>query len=203
MSGDASRNSYPHSRVALGALVVAGAVLVILPDLLRLDTYLPFAQLVAFRPQLVPVALALAVLVALRRDWRPAAAGLAVVALVGGALLVPRAVAGGAAAGPAPGGTLTVLALNVKNGSADLDSVAGMIRRLHPDLVSLPEYGPRYAASCGGRWVAAGTWCARPLTGRWPMRMRSPSRWRRGCAGRVSATSASSPARGESSRPWR
>lgn len=136
-----------HSRVVQGVLVVVAAVLVILPDLLRLDAYVPFAQLVAFRPQLMAVGLALAGLVALRRNWRPAAVGLAVVALVGGALLVPRAVAGGAAAGPAPDArTLTVLALNVKNGSADLERVAGMIRRLHPDLVSLPESGPRYAA---------------------------------------------------------
>lgn len=126
--------------------MAVAAVLVLLPDLLRLDRYLPFAQLVAFRPQLVTVGLALAVLVALRRSWRPAAAGLAAVALVGGALLVPRAVAGGFAAEPAPGAAgLTVLALNVKRGSADLDRVAGMIRRFRPDLVSLPESGPDYA----------------------------------------------------------
>ncbi len=132
--------------IALGALAVAGAVLVILPDLLRLDAYVPFAQLVAFRSQLVAVGLVLAGLVALRRSWRATATGLALVALVGGALLVPRAVAGGAAAEPAPGtGSLSVLALNVKNGSADLGAVAGMIRRLRPDLVSLPESGPQYA----------------------------------------------------------
>lgn len=132
-------------RTAVTALVGVGAILVLLPDLLRLDRYVPFAQLVAFRPQLVAVALGVAILLALRRRRRATAAGLAAVALVGGALLVPRAVGGDAAAGSAPG-TLTVLALNVRNGSADLGTVAGMIRRLHPDLVSLPESGPQYAS---------------------------------------------------------
>ncbi len=146
MSGDASRGSPYRSRV-LGALVVALAVLVLLPDLLRLDRYVPFAQLVALRPQLVVVGFVIAVLVALRRSRRATAAGLAAGALVAGALLVPRAVAGGPAAEPAPGGgRLTVLALNVKEGSADVSRVTGLIRRLRPELVSLPESGPRYAS---------------------------------------------------------
>lgn len=136
----------PPAGIALGALAVAGAVLVILPDLLRLDSHLPFAQLVAFRPVLVAAGLALAVLVALRRGRRATAVGLALVALVGAALLVPRAVAGGPATEPAAdAGRLTVLALNVKDGSADVGRVAGLVRLVRPDLVSLPESGPEYA----------------------------------------------------------
>lgn len=133
--------------VAVGVLAVSGAVLVVLPDLLRLDTHMPFAQLLAFRPQLVTAMVALAVLVALRRRWRPVAVGLVLVALVGGALLAPRAISDGPVLAPDPSTprVLTVLALNVTDGSADVDQVAGMIRRAGPDLVSLPEAGPDYA----------------------------------------------------------
>lgn len=137
-----TRRPSPAS-VALGVVVVVAAVLVVLPDLFRLDRYIPFAQLVALRPYLLVLTAVAAVLVALRRRWWPPAAGLGLVVLVGAALVVPRAV-GSEPAGAAPR-VLTVLALNVQEGSASVQRIAGLIRRYDPDLIALPEAGAEYA----------------------------------------------------------
>ncbi|ANY06478.1 endonuclease/exonuclease/phosphatase family protein [Pseudonocardia sp. HH130630-07] len=124
-------------------LAAAGAVL---PDLLGADRYFPFAQLIAFRPLSVGAVAVVAVLAALvtalhRRFW-PVPVLLALIALIGAALVLPRTMAD-----PAPAGsrTLKVLALNVYEGEADVDSLAALIRAEDPDIVSVPEAGGRYA----------------------------------------------------------
>lgn len=124
------------------ALVVSTvlAVVVLLPDLFGLDQVLPFAATAALRPTLsVAVALVALVALALRRRWWPVLAPALVVAVVGGALVAPRAVAQAAAP---PGGTeLTVLELNAFEGHADPGTIAALARTERADLVVLPESG--------------------------------------------------------------
>src|SRR4051812_16581415 len=80
-------------RLALALLIVIGAALVLLPDLLGLDHRGPFAQLVSFRPAMVACLLVLAVAVMVvavirKRGWT-LPAGLLAVAAVGGAMCCP------------------------------------------------------------------------------------------------------------------
>lgn len=141
MTDSATRQRSPLA-VAVGVLLVFGAALFVLPDLVELDRSVPFTQLVAVRRVLVVLLLGFAALVAVYPPWRLTAAGLAVVALVGVGLLAPRAVADDAPP-PQPGETvLTVLTLNVDDGSTDADTVAAVLERERPALVTLPEAGP-------------------------------------------------------------
>jgi endonuclease/exonuclease/phosphatase (EEP) superfamily protein YafD len=133
-------------------VVLVAAVL--LPDLVALDRWLPFAVTVALRPVLTAAAAVLVLLLALLR-WRrgparrragtagaAALAGTALVVVVAAALVAPRAVA---ADPPPPGGTpLTVLSFNAFEGRADVAALADLVRRERPDLVVLPEAGDRF-----------------------------------------------------------
>jgi endonuclease/exonuclease/phosphatase (EEP) superfamily protein YafD len=136
--------------VALLPVLLAAAVL--LPDLVALDRWLPFAVTVALRPALTAGTAVLVLLLALwrwrRRGTSPrragpvALAGVALVVGVAAALVVPRAVA---ADPPPPGGTpLTVLSFNAFEGRADVAVLADLVRRERPDLVVLPEAGDRF-----------------------------------------------------------
>ena len=125
-------------RVVLSVLFVVVVAVPLYPELFGLDELTPFAQLVAFRPQGLAVALLLALLMVLRRGWRIAAALVGVLALTGGALTAPRKFSD---ARPAPAGSrvLTIMVANVLGGGADAGDVAQVIRERKPDLVSLPE----------------------------------------------------------------
>ncbi|NMI01282.1 endonuclease/exonuclease/phosphatase family protein [Pseudonocardia acidicola] len=135
-----------RGRFLAAGLLTAVAAAGVLPDLLfRMDRYSPFAQLIAFRPLLLAADMMLAAIAVLitcvrRRAW-PFAAGLVAIALVGGAMVLPRAVADPL---PTSGRPLTVLSFNVFEGNADVDAVAELIRSERPDLVSLPESGAAY-----------------------------------------------------------
>lgn len=140
----------PGRRV-VGALTAAGslvvAVLVLLPDRLGLDRWLPFTALAALRPALTAAAALLVLVVVLvgplrRRLAVPVAAPVLVVAVVAAAIVVPRGMAG---APPPPGGVdLTVLTLNVYEGRADPVALAALIARSRPDVVVLPEAAERF-----------------------------------------------------------
>jgi endonuclease/exonuclease/phosphatase (EEP) superfamily protein YafD len=127
----------------LGAVV--GVALLTLPDLLRIDRITPFAQVVSFRPYVL-VGVAALVLVLVGLSWRsrrlilPAVALSAVLA-VGVAMTVPRTQAGPVPSGGRP---LTVLAVNVLDGAADVTALAELIRAERPDLGALIEVGPWY-----------------------------------------------------------
>jgi hypothetical protein len=132
----------------IGALVVAAlAVVVLFPEVLGLDGRSPFAQIVAFRPQLAVATVAVAALGALGAWSRRSGPNGLVVALALGLVGVIGLVdVGGRAAGSAAavgdGGTgegLVVLSLNTYKGQADPDSLAEEIRSRSPDLVALPE----------------------------------------------------------------
>ncbi|HEY2191046.1 MAG TPA: endonuclease/exonuclease/phosphatase family protein [Actinomycetospora sp.] len=136
----------------IGALVVAGIALVVLfPEALGLDDQSPFAQIVAFRPQLAVLAVAVAALGALgawtRRSGPDALLVAVALGLVG---VVALADVGGRASGSAAsvgtggadggaGGSLVVLSLNTYKGQADPDALADLVRSRQPDLVALPE----------------------------------------------------------------
>jgi endonuclease/exonuclease/phosphatase (EEP) superfamily protein YafD len=133
------------------------AVVVLLPDRVGLDRMLPFAVFAALRPDLaVGVGVLALVLLALRRRWWPLLVPALVVAVVAGALVVPRALAQPA---PPPGGTeLTVLELNAFEGHADARTVAALARARHADLVVLPESGERMRARLAALLPEYRTW---------------------------------------------
>lgn len=141
-----TRRRFGPLRWACALFLGTGAALATLPDLAGLDAYSPFAQIIAFRPLLVAglavlVGLGLLITVFARRFW-PVPVVLALVALLGASLVLPRTTA--SAAPPAGGATLKVLALNVYEGEADTDSLAALIDNEDPDIVSIPEAGGRY-----------------------------------------------------------
>ncbi len=135
----------------IGALIVAGIALVVLfPEVLGLGGRAPFAQVVAFRPQLAVITVALAALGALgawtRRsgpDPLLVAMALGLVGLVAlvqvGARGIGSAPAVGTGTSDADGGSLVVLSLNTYKGQADPDALAELVRSRSPDLVALPE----------------------------------------------------------------
>ena len=125
-------------RLVLSVLFLVIVAVPLYPELFGLDELTPFAQLAAFRPQILVVVLVLAVLMLVRRGWRIAAALIGVLALVGVALTAPRQFS---AARPVPAGArvLTVMVANVLGGGARAADVAQLIRDRKPDLVSLPE----------------------------------------------------------------
>jgi endonuclease/exonuclease/phosphatase (EEP) superfamily protein YafD len=119
----------------------------LLPDLLGLDGRRAFIQLISFRPQLLGAgAVVLVPLLAVtwfRRGFAPVPAGLTAVLLIGVVLVAPRAIPDPAPTGGRP---LTVLSFNAFEGDADVAAFAELIRRERPDLISVPEGGPRFAA---------------------------------------------------------
>ncbi|NIK57449.1 endonuclease/exonuclease/phosphatase family protein [Kribbella shirazensis] len=125
-------------RVVLSVLFLLIVAVPLYPELFGLDELTPLTQLAAFRPQILVVVLALALLMLVRRGWRIAAALIGVLGLIGVALTVPRELS---AARPAPDGAreLTIMVANVLGGGARAADVAEVIRERKPDLVSLPE----------------------------------------------------------------
>ncbi|MCD2192343.1 endonuclease/exonuclease/phosphatase family protein [Actinomycetospora endophytica] len=147
------------SRGVVVAILVATvlAVVVLLPDLFDLDRVLPFAVTAALRPsESVIVAVVALLLLALRRRWWPVLVPVLAVAVVAGAVVVPRAIAGPA---PPPGGTeLTVLELNAFEGHADPRTIANLARSEHADLVVLPESGERMRSRIAALLPEYRTW---------------------------------------------
>jgi hypothetical protein len=136
----------------IGALVVAGlAIVVLFPEVLGLDARSPFAQVVAFRPQLAVIAVALAALAGLGAWTRRAGPDALLVALALGLVgIIALVDVGSRATGSSPavgtggsdsaaGGGLVVLSLNTYKGQADPDALADLVRDRDPDLVALPE----------------------------------------------------------------
>ncbi len=145
-----SRRGVRPWRLAFSLLVVAAAAAGVLPDLLGLDHRTPFAQLAAFRPALLGGLAVLAAVAAVAagvrgRGWT-LAAGLLAVALVGGAMVLPRVLPALDVREPdAPAArTVTVLAFNTLDGKADVDAVAALVRSSRPDLIALSEAAGRY-----------------------------------------------------------
>jgi endonuclease/exonuclease/phosphatase (EEP) superfamily protein YafD len=106
----------------------------------------PAIPVIAFTPYValaavVPIALALVL-----RRWAAAGAAFAV-AVVLGALVLPRAFGGPTEpAGGAAGSSLRVLAANVKFGKADAEALASMADALEVDVLAISELTPEFAA---------------------------------------------------------
>jgi endonuclease/exonuclease/phosphatase (EEP) superfamily protein YafD len=128
----------------VGAVLVLGLALGLLPDLVTLDRITPFAQLVAFRPVVLAVVAAavagplVALLVRPQARWFVAAVLVVLVAAAG--TLVTRVLPAAGAAGP----DLTVLAVNVRDGGASVTETAALVATARPDLVALPEAGAQF-----------------------------------------------------------
>lgn len=143
MDADTARGTLPRRppsrRRQAGEATVAAlaSAVIVLPDLVRLDRWTPFAQLGAFRPVWAACALLLGVLAVLTRRLRLVGGALALVALVGIALVAPRA-HDGSTPTPAAPDPLTVLSANV-SGSADVARLARIVRAEQPGVVILPE----------------------------------------------------------------
>ncbi len=104
------------------------------------------------------------------RCWVPAAvAALAAICL--GAVVLPREFADDTVSA-AGHGTLSVLAANVHEGGASPAGLLHLVDELHPDVVTIEEYTPRF----GGELAAAG------LDSRLPYRVLDPAPRARGTA---------------------
>jgi len=132
-------------RVVLSVLFLVVVAVPLYPELFGLDEVTPFAQLVAFRPQGLVVALLLALAMLVRRGWRLAAALVAVLAVTGAVLTAPRQFSH---ARPAAAGSrvLTIMVANVLGGGADAGAVAelpaGQVRDVR---------APGHRSPCGRR----------------------------------------------------
>lgn len=110
-----------------------------------LDRGFPLIALIAFTPHMAAAAVVSTVVLAwLRRRGPAAVALLAALALVAG--VAPRALTDGDAA-PARGGReLRVMSVNVAYGQADPRALVAQIREHRPDLLSIQELTPEFAA---------------------------------------------------------
>src|SRR4051812_16422082 len=112
--------------------------------LFGLESGYPLDALMAFTPYVGIAALFAAGIAVALRNW--AAGAVAAIAMLILALAVlPRAV-GSSTADAAGHETLTVLSSNIHHGTADPAALVGLVDRYHPDLLSLQELTPSFAA---------------------------------------------------------
>lgn len=135
------RRRWLRRGVAGGVLLVAGSILG--AGWLPLGEMTPWAQLVAFRPQLGVGLLVLAVVGGLFvRALRSLCAVLAVLAVISTGTLIGRA-SGALEAAPDPG--LTVLSSNVRVDGAAVDEIVALAVTGSVDAIVLPEASRRFA----------------------------------------------------------
>jgi endonuclease/exonuclease/phosphatase (EEP) superfamily protein YafD len=112
--------------------------------LLGLERGYPLLPMMAFTPYVAVLALfACGIAVALRNWAMAVLTGLATICLL--ATIVPRTIAGDVA-DPAGHETLTVLSANIHHGTADPAALMALVDRVGPDLLSIQELTPSYAA---------------------------------------------------------
>jgi endonuclease/exonuclease/phosphatase (EEP) superfamily protein YafD len=136
-------------RVLAAGLVGICAIVVLAPDVLRLDRFYPFPMLLAMRPVGSVCLVLVAVVIGVARPvWWPSAAVLAACAIAAVVfVLFSRAIPSDSASAqnrPDNGPTLSVLSFNVYEGRANVASLVDAISTERPDLVVLPEAGERY-----------------------------------------------------------
>ena len=104
----------------------------------------PLVAMMAFTPYVAIAALLVAGVAVALRNW--AAATLTALAMLClAAVILPRTI-GSETADAAGHETLTVLSTNIHHGTADPDAVVALIDRYHPDLLSVQELTPAFAA---------------------------------------------------------
>jgi endonuclease/exonuclease/phosphatase (EEP) superfamily protein YafD len=104
----------------------------------------PLVAMMAFTPYVAIAALLVAGVALALRNW--AAAALAALAMLCLAVVILPRTIGSETADAAGHETLTVLAANVHVGGADPHALVGLVDRLHPDLLSVEELTPSFAA---------------------------------------------------------
>lgn len=138
------RGTFRYVAAVAFTLVVAVPTV---PDLLfGLDRLSPFVQLVSIRPWILCgvaalLVMLLVVLIFERRVW-PFIAGVLAVLLIGGGMVLPRALPD---TEPVHGSPFRVLAFNTYEGEADPNALAALIEAEQPDAVALSESGPGFA----------------------------------------------------------
>jgi len=126
-------------------LLVAPLLLWTAIRIFGLERGYPLVALMAFTPYVAIAALLIVALAFALCNWvATAAAALATVCLA--AAVLPRAI-GNELEDPAGRPTVTVLAANIHHGTADPAALVALVRRLHPDLLSVEELTPRFATA--------------------------------------------------------
>jgi endonuclease/exonuclease/phosphatase (EEP) superfamily protein YafD len=109
-----------------------------------LESGYPLVAMMAFTPYVAIAALFAAGVAVALRNW--AAAAVAALAMLGlGAAILPRTI-GSETAEASGHETLTVLSTNIHHGTADPAAVVDLVDRIDPDLLSVQELTPRFAA---------------------------------------------------------
>ncbi len=112
--------------------------------LFGLEQGYPGVALMAFTPYVVIAALLVAGAALALRNWAAAVlAAIAAACLI--ALILPRLV-DNETADASGHETLTVLSANIHHGTADPDAIVALVDRYHPDLLSVQELTPAFAA---------------------------------------------------------
>jgi endonuclease/exonuclease/phosphatase (EEP) superfamily protein YafD len=125
--------------VAVAPIVIWTAI-----RLFGLEGGYPLVAMMAFTPYVAIAALLVAGVGVALRNW--AAATLAAVAMLClASAVLPRTIGSGTAQA-AGHETLTVLSTNIHHGTADPDAVVALVDRYKPDLLSVQELTPRFAA---------------------------------------------------------
>jgi endonuclease/exonuclease/phosphatase (EEP) superfamily protein YafD len=106
------------------------------------DHRTPFAQLVSFTPYVAVFSLVPLVAALITRRWRVALVA-GVVAAAFAVFVVPRVVPSGT---PSGGTKLRVMAFNTKIGAGSVPELAALIRREKPDVLTVQELTPEWAA---------------------------------------------------------
>lgn len=133
-------------------LLVAPLLLWTAVRVFGLERGYPLVALMAFTPYVAIAAMLVAALAFALRNWAATAgAGLATICLA--AAVLPRAI-GSELEDPAGRPTVTVLAANIHHGTADPAALIALVRRLHPDLLSIEELTPRFAGALRADGIA-------------------------------------------------
>ncbi|HSS05264.1 MAG TPA: endonuclease/exonuclease/phosphatase family protein [Solirubrobacterales bacterium] len=138
MSRTGARRYWPIW-VAVIPLVVWTAI-----RLFGLEGGYPLVALMAFTPYAAIAALFATGVAAALRNWAATATAALVLACLA-AVVLPRTI-GSSTAQAAGHETLTVLSANVHVGGADPAGLVGLVDRFHPDLLSVQELTPSFAA---------------------------------------------------------
>jgi endonuclease/exonuclease/phosphatase (EEP) superfamily protein YafD len=143
-------------------------------------TWLPWPgpSLLAFTPYVLVGSVVLLVVAGLLRH-RPALAVAGVGAIVLAVVVLPRTVARDQPAVPG-GRTLVVMNANLLHGHAHPDGLAALIRKRHPDVLSLEEASPKFIAKLRRQGIdvelphrvsmGGGRWHDTAVMSRWPLK---------------------------------
>ncbi len=134
----------PWRQVLGWALVAPGVVWAVI-RLTGWDSWYPVAQVIAFTPYVVVLALIPLLVTVLMRQWpQTAVAGVAVITLV--SCVLPRWLSDSDPMAGAKGSQLRVLTANVLAGKADPEAIVRLVTEQRADVLLLQELTPEFVA---------------------------------------------------------